>query len=147
MSLLVDTLHLDSQLWLVLCHYHISAAPAYVHEWWRANTASCARHCASPHPSLVSSLSPKPCLRSPSPPLLLQIVAHLGPATVAEIVTSTGPTMVDELVREMGPEYTGEPVKGWVAGWMSLCECKEAGGGTQAQQIAFWSCAGHVYTV
>lgn len=41
-------------------------------------------------------------------PLLLQIVAHLTPTTVAEVVASMGPALVNDLVREMGPDYTGE---------------------------------------
>lgn len=64
--------------------------------------------------------------------LPLQIVAHLGPHTVAEIVASMGPELVDDLVREMGPQYTGGCVFGGFLG----------GAGGRAASVEQMGCLG-----
>jgi hypothetical protein len=71
-------------------------------------------HALSSHVQVSPSQGRKECITQPLllPLLLLQIVAHLGPATVAEVVASMGPELVNDLVREMGPEYTGVGLTG-----------------------------------
>lgn len=94
-----------------------------------------------PIPALCRLCLPNHASASPPPPLLLQIVAHLGPATVAEIVASMGPTLVDELVREMGPEYTGvsRSRAGWRGGWVGepLLSAKRQGEGPEHSRLPF----------